>query len=67
MAIAIAVIGFALLSLAGVIVGIVLMMVIIDSHRGDPFGKLTKRPPTRAQVATRRILGVGARDQREEK
>ena len=67
MAIAIAAMGLALLTLAGVILGIVLVMVIIDSHRGDPFGKLTERPPTQAQVATRRILGVGARDQREEK
>jgi hypothetical protein len=67
MAIAIAAMGLALLLLVGVIVGIVLVMVIIDSHRGDPFGKLTERPPTRAQATTRRILGVGTRDQREEK
>lgn len=67
MAIAIVAMGLALVLLAGVIVGIFLVMVIIDSHRGDPFGKLTERPPTRTQATIRRILGVGARGQREEK
>lgn len=65
MTVVIAAIVLVLVLLAGLVVGIFLVMVIIDSHRGDPFRKPVDRPPTRAESTTRRILGVGTRNQRE--
>jgi len=67
MAAAIAAIGIALVLLAGVAVAILLTVVVIDSHKGNPFGKVVGRPPSRMQIATRRILGISARNQRESK
>ena len=56
----------AILALLGAVAGVMLLViVVIDSHRGGPFERLPDRPPTCAEVAARRILGAGAHDKRQ--
>jgi hypothetical protein len=48
-----------------VAIGVVSIVVAIDDRRGSRSRTLTDRTLTRAEVTTRRILGVGARNAHE--
>jgi len=51
--------------LLGMAIGVLSIIVMIDSFRGDRSKSLTEPPPTYAEATTRRILGVSVRDERK--
>ena len=55
-----------ILILLGAVAGVMLLViVVIDSHRGSPFRSLADRPPTCAEATARLILGAGAHNKRQ--
>ena len=51
--------------LLGAVTGIMSIIVMIGSFRGDRSKSLTDPPPTHAEATTRRILGVSVRNERK--
>ena len=51
--------------LLGALTGIMSIIVMIGSFRGDRSKSLTDPPPTHAEATTRRILGIGVRSDHE--
>jgi hypothetical protein len=47
--------------LLGAVIGIMSIIVMVGSFRGDRSKSLTDPPPTHAEATTRRILGIGVR------
>jgi hypothetical protein len=51
--------------LLGAVTGVMSIIVMIGSFRGDRSKSLTDPPPTHAEATTRRILGIGIRSDHE--
>ncbi len=47
--------------LLGAAIGVLSIIVMIDSFRGDRSKSLTDPPPTHAETTARRVLGVSVR------
>jgi hypothetical protein len=51
--------------LSGAVVG-VLALLVVGIHRGDRARRLAEAPRTYVEAVTRRVLGVGTRNDRDE-